>query len=407
MKKFFLCLLMSLIGMFCSVEAQTFVLSDGFETGDFSKYEWTQEAVVGNTAWQIESAGPDLAYPSTVLQGTHRAYLRNTTGETQGYVTRLITPVMKLDTVYQPMLRFWYANPKWTADRDTLRVLYKTAPKADWKLLREFSAAQANWQKVELALPEYTEAYQIAFEGKDNLGHGIVLDSIEVRSTPECTVPHDIIVNNLGAGKVNIAWTASWDASQFEVIVTKIAIDPDTIAKVPEDQIILHDSTETGMQQSIDVALVSGEYYYFFVRSICDDENSAWNNPNGYRFRVKATKNIPYSYGFDMEYEPGRVRRDPEWTWGTNTGNFTPFINVNTAIADRKKYSKDESTCVVFAGTANLTTAIPAGTKATRSSTTCPPTTQRHWTPPTPTSAGMPASRNLKTDTGSIPACFR
>ena len=363
MKKFFLCLLMSLIGMFYSVEAQTIAFADGFESGDFStEYgDWIQEAVVGNTAWQIESAGPDLEYPSTVLFGNRRAYLRNTTGETQGYVTRLITPVMRLDTVYKPILRFWYANPKWTADRDTLRVLYKDAPNADWKLLREFSTAQANWQKVEMALPMYSEAYQIAFEGKDNLGHGIVLDSVIVRSTPECTVPHDVIVNNLGAGNVNIAWTASWDANQFEVVVTKYVIDPDTIEKIPADQLAFHDFTKTGLQQNIDVTLVSGEYYYVFVRSICDGETSAWNSQKGYHFRVKATKNVPYYYSCNLPYEAGRVRRDLEWTWGTNTDNFVPYINVGTEDADLGKFSKDNSRAICFNGKANTMFEIPAG----------------------------------------------
>lgn len=363
MKKFFLCLLMSLIGMFCSVEAQTIAFADGFESGDFStEYgDWIQEAVVGNTAWQIESAGPDLEFPSTVLFGNRRAYLRNTTGETQGYVTRLITPVMRLDTVYKPILRFWYANPKWTADRDTLRVLYKDAPNADWKLLREFSTAQANWQKVEMALPMYSEAYQIAFEGKDNLGHGIVLDSVIVRSTPECTVPHDVIVNNLGAGNVNIAWTASWDANQFEVVVTKYVIDPDTIEKIPADQLAFHDFTKTGLQQNIDVTLVSGEYYYVFVRSICDGETSAWNSQKGYHFRVKATKNVPYYYSCNLPYEAGRVRRDLEWTWGTNTDNFVPYINVGTEDADLGKFSKDNSRAICFNGKANTMFEIPAG----------------------------------------------
>ena len=363
MKKFFLCLLMSLIGMYCSVEAQTIAFADGFESGDFTtEYgDWIQEAVVGSTAWQTESAGPDLEYPSTVLFGNRRAYLRNTTGETQGYVTRLITPVMRLDTVYRPLLRFWYANPKWTADRDTLRVLYKTEPKADWKLLKEISTASANWQKVEMTLPVYTEAYQIAFEGKDNLGHGIVLDSVIVRSTPECTVPHDVIVNNLGAGNVNIAWTASWDANKFEVIVSKDLIDPDTIAKIPAEQLAFHDSTKTGLQQNIDVKLVSGEYYYVFVRSICDGETSAWNNPKGYHFRVKATKNVPYYYDCNLPYEAGKVRKDLEWTWGTNTGNFVPYINVGTEDADLGKFSKDNSRVICFNGKANTMYEIPAG----------------------------------------------
>ena len=358
MRKFFLCLLMSLIGMFCSVEAQTIALSDGFESGNLDK--WTQEAVVGNTAWDVEVAGPDLAYPSTVLQGTHRAYLRNNTGETQGYVTRLISPVMRLDTVYQPMLSFWYANPKWTADRDTLRVLYKTGEKANWKELLVFSDAKANWQKVTIDLPEITATYQIAFEGKDNLGRGIVLDSVLVRSTPECTVPHDIMVNSQGAGKVNIAWTASWDANQFEMIISKSIINPDTIDRIdPASGIIAFHELIPGTQQNYDLDLVSGEYYYPYIRSICEGEISTWGTAA--QFRVKATKTIPYNYSFNLPYDPDHAWKDLEWTWKNNMGNFSPFIDTYLSVEDRAKYSQNGTFCAVFTGATNVTTPIPGG----------------------------------------------
>ena len=364
MRKYFLCLLMALLGMFYGLQAQerNAVFVDGFEAGNLDK--WTQEAVVGNTAWDVESVDDNLAYPSNVLQGKFRAFLRNNTGETQGYVTRLISPVMKLDTVYQPILRFWYANPKWTADRDTLRVLYKTAPKANWEVLAVYADAKAQWQKVELQLPNYSEAYQIAFEGKDNLGRGIVLDSVVVRSTPECTVPHDITVVSQGAGKVNIAWNASFDANEYELIIATVAIDPDTVKNVADSLIAAHVFVN-GMQQNYELTLTSGEYYNAYIRSICEAETSAWNsedpNQGQYRFRVKATKQIPYYYGFNMNYNPGHVSRDLEWTWGGNTGSYNPFINTHQGETDRAHYSKDASMCVVFTGANNTSTPIPAG----------------------------------------------
>lgn len=364
MRKYFLCLLMALLGMSYGLQAQerNAVFVDGFEAGNLDK--WTQEAVVGNTAWDVESVDDNLAYPSNVLQGKFRAFLRNNTGETQGYVTRLISPVMKLDTVYQPILRFWYANPKWTADRDTLRVLYKTAPKANWEVLAVYADAKAQWQKVELQLPNYSETYQIAFEGKDNLGRGIVLDSVVVRSTPECTVPHDITVVSQGAGKVNIAWNASFDANEYELIIATVAIDPDTVKNVADSLIAAHVFVN-GMQQNYELTLTSGEYYNAYIRSICEAETSAWNsedpNQGQYRFRVKATKQIPYYYGFNMDYNPGHVSRDLEWTWGGNTGSYNPFINTHQGETDRAHYSKDASMCVVFTGANNTSTPIPAG----------------------------------------------
>ena len=366
MKKHLLMLFAVIVAATMSLKAQTIVINDGFENG-IQDSVWTQEFVLGNHPWAVEGTDEDLQWPATVLEGSKRAYLRNTSGETQGYITRLVSKVMDLrpEVVYQAELTFWYANPKWTADRDTLRVLYRTSAKAAWKKLAEYSTASANWQKVKLELPEVNETYQIAFEGTDNLGRGIVLDGVLVRSAPECTVPHDIAITNKGAGVVNIAWNASWDANFFDLVVSKNVINPDTVDLIPDSTgIIAFHEQVSGLQQNYDVELVSGEYYYIYLRSICEMENSLWNsedpNQGQYRFRVKATKNIPYSYGFDMPYEPGVVRRDLEWTWGNNTGNFNPFINVNTEKKDLGTYSHSATTCAVFTGANNLTTAIPA-----------------------------------------------
>jgi hypothetical protein len=349
---------MALFAVTANLKAQTIALADGFESGDLATKGWTQEngldpKAAPATAWAIESE--NLAYPGGVVQGTHRAYLRNTTGETQGYVTRLVSPVMRLDTVYRPLLRFYYANPKWTADRDTLRVLYRTGQNKKWNVLATYSDAKKDWEYIQLDLPEYNSTtYQIAFEGKDNLGRGIVLDSVVVRSTPECTVPRDFSVSTKGAGIVNLAWVASYDANQFEVVVLQQQIDPDTLASVP-DSIITHHLFVDGLQQNVDLKLNSGDYYYAYVRSLCDAEESVWNSkdPNqkgAYYFRVKAYKKVPYTYGFDFPYEAGQTRRDLEWTWRTNTGKFVPFINVGVEEGKRSTYSPSATSCVVFEG---------------------------------------------------------
>ncbi len=371
MKKHLLLMLWAVIAATMGVYAQTIVIDDGFENG-IQDSVWTQEFVVGNHPWVVESKDDNLAYPATVYQGSKRACLRNTSGETEGYVTRLVSKVMDLspEKVYQPELTFWYANPKWTADRDTLRVLYRTSQNAKWKKLAEFSSAASNWQKIRLELPEVNESYQVAFEGTDNLGRGIVLDSVKLRSAPICTVPHDISINSLGAGKVKVAWNASWDAVNYEMIITKEIIGPDTINLIPDSLgiVVYHDLID-GLKQNVEVNLVSGEHYYIYLRSICEAENSLWNSEDpeqqgAYYFRVKATKNVPYSYGFDMPYEAGILRRDLEWTWGGNTGSYNPFVNVGLKLDDRGKYSPNATSCVVFSSGNVLepkaTNAIPA-----------------------------------------------
>ena len=223
MKKHLLMLLVAVMAAVMSLEARVIVINEGFENG-IQDSVWTQEYIPADMPmpWAVEDVDDGLSYPSTVVQGSKRAYLRNNKGETIGYKTRLVSKVMDLrpTKVYMPELTFWYANPKWGADRDTLRVLYRTGSYAAWKQMAEFSTASSDWQYVKLSLPEVGQTYQIAFEGKDNLGRGIVLDSIKLQSAPECTTPHDLIATNKGAGKVNISWAASWDADFYELLVT-------------------------------------------------------------------------------------------------------------------------------------------------------------------------------------------
>ena len=151
MKKHLLILFVAMFAAAWSLNAQTIVINEGFENG-IQDSVWTQEFVYGNHPWAVEGVEDDPQWPTSIWQGSKRAYLRNTSGETQGYVTRLVSKVMDLTPakIYQPELTFWYANPKWTADRDTLRVLYKTGHNAKWKQLAEFSSASMDWQKVRL-----------------------------------------------------------------------------------------------------------------------------------------------------------------------------------------------------------------------------------------------------------------
>ncbi len=377
MKKHLLSLLIAVMAVSLSLQAQTILINDGFENG-IDESIWTQEFVRGNTPWAVEGVEDGLLYPETAFQGTKRAYLRNTTGETQGYVTRLVTKVLDLSPrkVYQPELTFWYANPKWTMDRDTLRVLYRTSQNGKWKQMAEYSSGVSIWTKVNMALPEVGSYYQIAFEGTDNLGRGIVLDSVLLRSAPECTVPHDLNANNKGANKVNLSWVASWDAQYFEVVVSKDTIDPDTLDLVDADRIAYHELID-GMQMNCDITLEADQSYLAYVRSICRKETSIWSsqapdregNPYGpFGIHVRPTVQVPYFTDFELSAALKSSQRDPDWSYGSRTGNKNPYINSTTTSATtRGYYSLDKTYSLIFSGgestkAAGLTTPIPAGT---------------------------------------------
>ena len=355
MKKFLL-FLVAVMAMTMTLNARTVVIDEGFENG-ISDDIWTQEFVEGQMPWAIESEDDVLSHPSSVHEGTHRAYLRNPGSETLGYKTRLVSKVMDLrpTKVYMPELTFWYANTKWGADCDTLRVLYRTSARGQWKQLGEYSRSVSQWQRVKIALPEVGQNYQIAFEGTDNLGHGIVLDEIKLQSAPECTVPYDLMVLNKGAGRVNLFWSASFDADNFEVIITRDTIDPDMIADIEEndaDRIVYHELV-SGDVTNVDLLLESGEFYLAYVRSICEDENSAWSSEQSkdgpFGFRVRVAKQIPFTENFNY---PSNKNRDDDWAWGNNlTGTVvSPYVNSAATGNSRANYSPDTTSAVIFSG---------------------------------------------------------
>lgn len=366
MKKHLLGMLVAIIATTMSLNARVVLIDEGFENG-IQDSLWTQEYYLGQTPWAVEDVEDSLSYPNTVKQGTKRAYLRNNTGETQGYVTRLVSKVMDLrpTKVYMPELTFWYANPKWGADRDTLRVLYRTGKNARWKQLAEFSTAMSNWQRVKLALPEVGATYQIAFEGTDNLGRGIVLDSIKLQSAPECTIPYDIMATNRGAGRVNIAWTASYDADYYELVVCKDTIDPDMADEVAPDRMAFHGLISDVTSQEL--SLETGEFYLVYVRSLCESENSAWSSEatedGPFGFWVRTARQVPFTEGFNNLAGLADPTRDPEWIWGSNTNNPNPYVNTKTSSAStRANYSPDSTAAVIFSGGSTLSpsTFIPA-----------------------------------------------
>ena len=349
-----------------SLNAQTIVINEGFENG-IQDSLWTQEFVSGHTAWSVESTADGLRWPDSVVQGSKRAYLRNTTGETQGYVTRLVSRVVDLSPrkVYQPELTFWYANPRWTADRDTLRVLYRTSENEQWKRMAEYSNGVAMWQKVSITLPEVGPTYQIAFEGTDNLGRGIVLDSILLRSAPECTIPHDLYISNRGANSVNVSWTASFDAGQFEVVISRDTINPDSLEYIPEELIAAHVFV-TGLTRNQAFTLESDMSYLVYVRSLCSKEVSEWSSRPGtgepYGFMVRPTEQVPYSCDFAVPSAKKNNQWLEEWYYGNSMGTQNPYMNSKvTSATTLGYYSYNKSTAMVFSGGTNASTPIGAG----------------------------------------------
>ena len=203
------------------------ILNESFENG--IPEEWTQENVSGSMNWSVESG--TLTRPSNAFDGTKRVAFRNTNGVTSMAKTRLISPVFDAKSLYQPILIFAHAQDKWTDDFDVLKVLYRTAPEKDWVELKVFDKCIAKWQIDTLRLIGATATYQIAFEATDNLGRGVVLDDVEVRSTPNCIKPYNLTLSNVSNDSITLGWLGAFDAVSFDIKVDTVALTAEQLVE--------------------------------------------------------------------------------------------------------------------------------------------------------------------------------
>jgi len=342
--------------------AANYVLRESFEGGQLPE-GWSQEQVAGQQDWVIESE--NLAYPAGAADGQYRIALRNTSTQTIGYSTRLITPVMDLSEVYQPILVFSHAQQQRTGDVDVLRVLYRSGVDRDWVELAVFDKKIANWQLDTIQLDAPSSTYQIAFEANDKFGRGIVLDDIRVRQMPTCSTPDNLQIDGLTTTSFRLRWNGSLDTDSFEILLNKTAIEDPNV--VDEDNLwkrVYVNPVEEGFIYSTGDILNRNTKYYAYIRALCSGEMSDWA---AIEVRTKNIAEVPYYVDFNnWNYLPGTVMpvTNLYWTSGTDIeSNASPFINVNEepGAAATKQKSPTGTHVLVFAGANSTSTAIPAG----------------------------------------------
>lgn len=330
-----------------------YALNESFEQG--LPDGWTQEHVSGSVDWIAETGGD---YPAGAADGQGRMALRNTTGQTQGFVTRLVTPVMDLDGVYQPILIFSHAQEHNLGDVDELRVYYRTSPTSDWVLYGEdgvFTERIRTWQTDTILLSGMSSTYQIAFEGTDHFGNGIVLDKVQVRPMPMCTDPIFTLVDMATSTSFRVNWRASNDSQSYAVKLDTTRLDDPEAATADDVLLDTVVTTRNCLFENLEVRTT----YYVYIQANCGGESSGWTE---YSYTTQAIANLPYTEGFNMDYNAGYVYKYPAtWLWGNSWGESSaPFVNANTAVGDRGNYSPDKTTAVCFASGRSISTPIDA-----------------------------------------------
>ncbi len=332
----------------------SYALQESFESG--IPDTWSQEYVIGQQSWIAETGGvnPDGAY-----DGNSRVAFRNTTGSTQGFVTRLVTPVMDLTGMYQPILVFAQAREHSLGDVDELRIYYRSSADQAWVLYDEniYTERQKEWTTDTIPLVGVTSTYQLAFEGTDRFGRGVVLDYVCVRPMPQCTQPEITILSDLTSNSFRLGWNASFDADSCQIKIFEGS-------SVPKDEI---DATpaaiDTVVVGSFDCSIEGisvNTTYYIYVKAFCLNEVSEWSD---YYYK-KVTVELPYYEDFNEDYRAGMLTRPNSWTYGNSWPNaeytFCPHINSNDSYSTREKYSRDGTSCMVFTGSNNSTSVIEA-----------------------------------------------
>jgi hypothetical protein len=186
----------------------------------------------------------------------------------------LITPTIDISQLYQPILVFAHAQDKWTNDFDTLRVLYRTSPESNWIQLKVFDKYISKWRVDTLPLMQATKSFQLAFEATDNLGRGVVIDKVEVRSSPNCYEP-DVFVSNISNDTVDIGWYGVWDAESFSLKVSTKLL---TVQELKDDNNkadVLDVELKDLYSYTVKNLDVNTKYYYY-IRSNSFEESSEW-----------------------------------------------------------------------------------------------------------------------------------
>jgi hypothetical protein len=197
----------------------SFPWSESFEDDSSSRVGWTQEYLVGRKSW-------DWATGSNVDSGAsittaHGGILnaRYTAGPGQP-VTKLISPMLDLSTLSNPNLSFWYGQELFISligdlSQNTLTLYYRTSPQDPWiQIGSPYTEDISHWTKVsDIALPNPSSTYQIAFEGYDDWAYANVLDDVLVNAT----FPWSMDFTGVATGSLPAGWTQTGPSDKWSV----------------------------------------------------------------------------------------------------------------------------------------------------------------------------------------------
>jgi len=228
--KIFMFLSMAFLIQEIQLNAQTTLLSEGFETSTFPPTSWTTLQTTAGNAWSRVTSGANPA--QTPHTGGGEAKFNS--GSPGSGVLSLVTPVLNFTVAGAKQVSFWvYRDNGYNWISDKIEVLVGTsnnaAGLASATLLGSINRPRImapivtadGWYQYTYAIPAgyNTAANYIFFRGTGSYGNNIFIDDISVTNMPLCT--------GIPTGGTAVASVASGCAGFSSVLsVTGATVDP-------------------------------------------------------------------------------------------------------------------------------------------------------------------------------------
>ncbi len=156
---------------------------------------WDQSYGLGSENWTVaQGLASGSSSPQEAYAGDYNFSFSSESYD--GNTTTLITPLLNLAKLENPVMHFAHAQPKWDFDQDMLEVLYRTSALEEWHTLLSYDSNIANWQLETVALPEPSGTYFIGFKATSNFGHGVLLDDLKIWSPGLQVTPKALDANS-------------------------------------------------------------------------------------------------------------------------------------------------------------------------------------------------------------------
>ena len=206
MKRVLVIIPMLLLLVQCAfAQINTYPWIEDFESNSFATNGWTTSIVAGSAEWTI-GTGASGGSLTNAHSGSYNAIVSNS--DYNGDTAVLLSPVyVRPSNVDTLELSFFYANPLWSPDYDSLVVkLVNGVNETD---LVSIEGSHDSWEEMNLKLlaEDLPSNFQIKFVGIPKYGRGFLLDDIELNWIEHTVIP--VVVDTY-------PWSDDFESGSFE-----------------------------------------------------------------------------------------------------------------------------------------------------------------------------------------------